>query len=696
MALAAAACTTDVTPSPSPNVPTVPANTPTPIITAVTTPASPTAAPTVSPTHSMTPTPTSFPAPISPTPTQLPTPTPTLTITTTPTPTQISMRKIHDAIDGHGPQYPSDACGPVAFVSLSGSRQDQYLHWTSDGAQLIFNLGEKIWRVDQRGGELQEIVAVNPVREDESNGGGKLFRFYASPSPDGYRIVYSTCQYEALGSTYYEWRRGYELAMIDIDGTNQERLTRDETFDYSPVWSPDGKKIAFVSGEEFDSYGPDSAQLIVMDVGPDWNKNKGTIIAADNITLFPPVWSPDSQRIAISLADRWPNFEQHTIYTVRPDGSDMRSIGAATTLPTWSPDGERLAFAKSEEEFASIYTVRHDGTDLTEIWNSKSDERRASIKGVAWSPDGSEILVVPGWKGWLWALTPDGNVLRHMGPPTSLRTQPYLLLQDAVWSPDGSRIAALAWYHPENLAGFTVITMGRDGTDLRVHVAAHPPSEDNYLQPVEIYAANPSRKKTPVYSATCSEGLTVPDPEDNHGLVRDCEVLLGIRDELAGKAILNWDPGFSILEWEGVVVEGTPPRVRALDLERRGISGTIPPELGQLTELRWVNFYSYPDHLGPGYSWPDSTQNLLTGPIPPELGNLSNIEALVLEGNLLSGSIPEELERLGHLTMLNVSFNFLSGCITEELREVVYIHLEHTEHAYTGLEYCSEMEAAGQ
>ena len=39
----------------------------------------------------------------------------------------------------------------------------------------------------------------------------------------------------------------------------------------------------------------------------------------------------------------------------------------------------------------------------------------------------------------------------------------------------------------------------------------------------------------------CDGGAAVPDPENNSGLVADCKVLLGIRDELTGTGYLNWD-----------------------------------------------------------------------------------------------------------------------------------------------------------
>ena len=75
------------------------------------------------------------------------------------------------------------------------------------------------------------------------------------------------------------------------------------------------------------------------------------------------------------------------------------------------------------------------------------------------------------------------------------------------------------------------------------------------------------------------------DAANNPGLVSDCEALLAARDTLAGSATLNWSADTPITEWEGVAVGGVPQRVTGLRLNNRPLSGTIPPELGSLSNL---------------------------------------------------------------------------------------------------------------
>ena len=154
-----------------------------------------------------------------------------------------------------------------------------------------------------------------------------------------------------------------------------------------------------------------------------------------------------------------------------------------------------------------------------------------------------------------------------------------------------------------------------------------------------------------VTAATCSGGIAVPDPGSNPSLVSDCETLLGLRDALAGDATLNWGYGAAMTSWDGVTVGGTPMRVTELDLQNRGLAGSIPAELGDLSNLQDLDLHS----------------NRLTGGIPTELGDLSNLNALWLHNNELTGPIPTELGSLSNLVWLVLSGNGLSGEIPAQL-----------------------------
>ena len=137
-------------------------------------------------------------------------------------------------------------------------------------------------------------------------------------------------------------------------------------------------------------------------------------------------------------------------------------------------------------------------------------------------------------------------------------------------------------------------------------------------------------------------GLAVPSQVDNPGLMVDCQALLAAKDSLRGTGSLNWGTGITIASWDGVTTSATPSGVTKLLLSDEDLSGTIPPELGDLSALT---------HL-------DLSSNLLTGEIPRELGGLSNLVSLKLTGNSLTGCIPAALKDVAtnDLSTLNLLY----------------------------------------
>ena len=149
--------------------------------------------------------------------------------------------------------------------------------------------------------------------------------------------------------------------------------------------------------------------------------------------------------------------------------------------------------------------------------------------------------------------------------------------------------------------------------------------------------------------ASCANDGAVTDAANNPGLVSDCAGLLASRDTLSGSATLNWSAGLAVEDWEGVTVGGSPRRVTRLILSRNELTGSIPGELGGLTNLEDLNL----------------SGNQLTGEIPAELGGLTNLEDLNLYGNQLTGEIPGELGGLANLQTLWLSGNQLTGIPAE-------------------------------
>ena len=105
-----------------------------------------------------------------------------------------------------------------------------------------------------------------------------------------------------------------------------------------------------------------------------------------------------------------------------------------------------------------------------------------------------------------------------------------------------------------------------------------------------------------------------------------------------------------------------------LDLGTNQLTGSIPPEIGDLINLGGsISSLSSMYSFHPGL---DLSENQLTGSIPPELGDLINLKFLYLGGNQLTGSIPPEIGYLPNLLGLRLNHNQLSGLIPASICEL--------------------------
>ena len=145
--------------------------------------------------------------------------------------------------------------------------------------------------------------------------------------------------------------------------------------------------------------------------------------------------------------------------------------------------------------------------------------------------------------------------------------------------------------------------------------------------------------------------VTIHDPGTEG--VTDREVLEALYHATGGPDWTNrtnWLSNMPLSEWYGVTTDGSG-QVTALSLFGNGLSGTLPPALGQLAQLQGLHLQI----------------NELRGGIPAELAGLTNLLELDLGVNRLSGEIPVELGGLTLLQELDLGVNELRGGIPAEL-----------------------------
>ena len=141
--------------------------------------------------------------------------------------------------------------------------------------------------------------------------------------------------------------------------------------------------------------------------------------------------------------------------------------------------------------------------------------------------------------------------------------------------------------------------------------------------------------------------------DDVSDSIEDDAILVGIAEARPDWAIaLDSEASSDPCDWVGITCgDGT---IIGIDLAENQLSGEIPTELANLTDLTSLNL----------------SQNQLTGEIPPELGNLTNLTDLFLGANELTGEIPLELANLTSLERFMISDTQLTGETPPELEGV--------------------------
>lgn len=240
----------------------------------------------------------------------------------------------------------TDATGP-AGTAAPGSPEIVFSSWDGGG------LGPGMFRTTLDGSTIHQITD----RPSET--------FAVSPAGD--QIAYAVSD------------DGSDIYVVDIDGSNQRRLTSGPGSNWGPTWSPNGSHIMFTSNR--------SGQSGIWVMSADGSDNQPLVISEGRAGT--PAWSNDGKRIAFSITSG-PGFG---VYVANSDGSDRRRIAPRVAYwLDWSPDDSALLAIGITDDSgnAGIVRIAADGSEALSLTPSSSGEHRAA----RWSPDGRTIAFV--------------------------------------------------------------------------------------------------------------------------------------------------------------------------------------------------------------------------------------------------------------------------------------------------------------
>lgn len=191
------------------------------------------------------------------------------------------------------------------------------------------------------------------------------------------RLAYVVVQREA------PQKARYFLEVADVDGYNPQQLLTSTEPLMSPSWSPDGKKLAYVSFEQKKS------QIFVIDVA----NGKRNLVTSFSGINGAPGWSPDGRQLAVVLS------KQGTpkIYLINLNNGYMEQLtfgGAIDTEPKFTPDGKSLLFTSNRGGSPQIYCLSLQNKTIQRLTYTGNYNASAS-----YTPDQKNLILLHGNDG---------------------------------------------------------------------------------------------------------------------------------------------------------------------------------------------------------------------------------------------------------------------------------------------------------
>jgi TolB protein len=262
---------------------------------------------------------------------------------------------------------------------------------------------------DRHGGDI-DIFTMRPGGGDMRNltKGSEAADGSSNWSPDGRRIAFMSDR-ETARNPDPRGSRGpdFEIFVMNAQGGNVRQVTDNELDDEDPAWSPNGRRIVFAR-----DFNPVRGKVNydLFTIAADGTDERG-LTDSRGVDDIQPNWSSKG-RIAFT-SDR--DGDDLEIYTMGPDGSKVRRLtsnGFNEEFPNWSPNGRAIAFHRERNGNFDVYRMRRGGGGVVRLTSDRAGEGLPSF-----SPDGRMITFFSEAGG-----TPDIFTMRRGGGGQANRT----------------------------------------------------------------------------------------------------------------------------------------------------------------------------------------------------------------------------------------------------------------------------------
>ena len=252
-----------------------------------------------------------------------------------------------------------------------------------------------------------------------------------------------------------------QIYIMSADGANVARLTNVAGSNVSPVFSPDGRKIAFSSDRD-----GDPSQIYVTDAD---GANVARLTSPPGGSVS-PAFSPDGSRIAFASNRDAPSDRENgvQIYAMNAGGSNvirLTSPPGESRDPVFTPDGSQIMFASNRGGKFQIYAMKADGSNVTPLATATQE-----IDSFALSPNGRKIAFTAKYEGkyQVFLMDADGSHITRLSSPPGASGFP-------AFNRDGTKIA----FSSDRAGPLQLYVMGIDGSNVTRLTPNSPGGDSN-------------------------------------------------------------------------------------------------------------------------------------------------------------------------------------------------------------------------